>query len=232
MQVHIRILFLFCLTLSLCGCASFSNSEIKQTPVTYACILTELKNSIAFDAKAQHDIVLIYVFRKPFSRNVFCLVEYANDYTRHLYELTFTKHLECCFINRDFEELLKYNNDNNYYHRVGLDENEFYVYHICKTCDKKSKNSEIGTNFHDFIKAINKANEFLLYRYGLTIECYPMIKCIFYKNDMRIDVVCITNVQEWQEDSLCYFYDSINGDTTVFSGSVEQGLVFNWFVEE
>ena len=59
-----------------------------------------------------------------------------------------------------------------------------------------------------------------------------MIKCIFYKNDMRIDVVCITNVQEWQEDSLCYFYDSINGDTTIFSGSVEQGLVFNWFVEE
>jgi hypothetical protein len=56
-----------------------------------------------------------------------------------------------------------------------------------------------------------------------------MIKCVFYKNDMRIDVVCITNVQE---RGLCYFYDSINGDTTVFSGSVEQGLVFNWFIEE
>lgn len=229
MLVYIRTFVLFCLALSLCGCTLFSNSEIKQTPVTYACILTELKNSIFFDADAENDIVSIYIFRKPQSGNLFCLFEYANDYSRHLYEVNNFNDMECRFINRDFKELLEYNNDNNYYHRVGLNENEFYVYHICKTCDKKSKNSEIGTNFHDFIKAINKANEFLLYRYGLTIECYPMIKCVFYKNDMRIDVVCITNVQE---RGLCYFYDSINGDTTVFSGSVEQGLVFNWFIEE
>ena len=224
-----RILFLFCLIVSLSGCVIFKTHKIEVKPITYSSVLTRFKNSKFFNVEDKLDILSVYVFRKPLSGNLFCLYESTNDNKRCLYEVINTNGLKYSFINMDFEELLKPNKDNNYYHRIGLDKRDFYIDHVYRACEKKSGNEKIGTNFSNFIIAINQANEFLFHRYGLTIECYPMIKCIYRPNDMRIDVVCITNVRE---GDLCYFYDQINGDSTIYFGSINQGFVFSWFLGE